>query len=122
MITVVSHPDKILKKLTNEFLFALINREFGIILGKISHEHGKWTNERLQTEVLAATRGRWVSEFLSINGLPPPALTGDQKLYEYRHRLPIGGRWSETELVLRLHHKQHALYALELVGFVRSGA
>lgn len=119
MITLSQPPEAVCKKLTNEILFALINRDFGIILGKVSHEHGKWTRERLQQELLAATGGRWVSEFLSINRKPAPMLTGEPALYEYRHRLPIDGQWSDAALVLRLHQKNKSLYALELVGFVQ---
>lgn len=117
MITIKGNPDSALHKLAKEILFALINREFGIILGKLSHEYGKWTKERLQTDVLKATNGRWVSEFMSFIKAATPELTGDEAGYEYKHRLPVDGEWSGSCLVLRLHRKAPSLYALELVGF-----
>lgn len=117
MITIKGNPDSALHKLAKEILFALINREFGIILGKLSHEYGKWTKERLQSEVLKATDGRGVSEFMSFIATASPVLSGDESRYEYRHRLPVDGEWSTSFVVLRLHRKAPSLYALELVGF-----
>jgi hypothetical protein len=117
VITIKGNPDGVLQKLAKEILFALINREFGIILGKLSHEYGKWTKERLQADVLKATNGRWVSEFMSFINTAAPALTGDDTRYEYKHRLPVDGEWSTSFVVLRLHQKAPSLYALELVGF-----
>jgi hypothetical protein len=117
VITIKGNPDGALHKLAKEILFALINREFGIILGKLSHEYGKWTKERLQGDVQKATNGRWVSEFMSFIATAAPVLSGDDTRYEYRHRLPVDGEWSGSCLVLRLHKKAPSLYALELVGF-----
>lgn len=117
MITLTQPPEAACKKLAQDFLFALINRDYGIILGKVSHEYGKWTSERLQSELNAITHGRWVSEFLAINRSAAPVLSGDAACYEYRHRLPIDGRWADAALVFRLHQKSGRLYALELVGF-----
>lgn len=117
MITIKENPGNALQKLAKEILFALINHEFGIILGKLSHEYGKWTKEKLQDDVLKATNGRWVSEFMSFIATAAPVLTGDEARYEYRHRLPVDGEWSNSCLVLRLHRKAPSLYALELVGF-----
>lgn len=119
MITIVNKPEVVCKKLTRDILFALINHDFGIILGKTSHEYGKWTKEKLQTDVKAATRGKWVCEFTSIVEIAPPVLTGDQKMYEYIHALPVDGEWDRSHMVLRLHHKSQSLYALELAGFFK---
>lgn len=119
MITLKGNPDSALHKLAKEILFSLINHEFGIILGKLSHEYGKWTKERLQGEVLKATNGKWVSEFMSFIATASPVLSGDENLYEYRHRLPVDGEWSGSCLVLRLHRKASSLYALELAGFTK---
>lgn len=118
MIRLTDAPDAALKKLANEMLFGLINRDYGVILGKISYEYGRWTRERIQDELLQATKGRWVSEFLAINRKASPVLEGDAARYEYRHPLPIDGCWSDSVLVLRLHRKSVPLYAIELVGFV----
>ena len=117
MITIKENPDSALHKLAKEILFGLINHEFGIILGKLSHEYGKWTKGKLQSDVLKATDGRWVSEFMSFINTAAPVLSGDDNLYEYKHRLPVDGEWSSSFFVLRLHRKAPSLYALELVGF-----
>jgi hypothetical protein len=117
VITIKGNPDSALHKLAKEILFALINHEFGIILGKLSHEYGKWTKEKLQGDVLKATNGKWVSEFMSFIKTAAPELTGDESRYEFKHRLPVDGEWSTAFVVLRLHQKAPSLYALELVGF-----
>ena len=117
MITIKGNPDSALHKLAKEILFGLINHEFGIILGKLSHEYGKWTTERLRAELLKATNGKWVSEFMSFIATAAPVLTGDEHLYEFKHRLPVDGEWSPAFFVLRLHQKAPSMYALELVGF-----
>jgi hypothetical protein len=117
VITLKHPPDAALQKLAREILFALINREFGIILGKLGHERGRWTSEKIRDALLAATAGAWVSEFLAIRNSPAPELTGDESCYEYRHRIPLDGAWSEARLILRLHRRHQSLYALELVGF-----
>ena len=117
MITLTNKPDVALKKLVNDILFGLINDDYGIILGKLSHEYGKWTKERIRSELLKATNGKQVSEFLSIKITDPPVVSGDEAMYEYRQRIPIDGEWSNAFVVLRLHRKNKPLYALELVGF-----
>lgn len=118
MITLPQPPDAALKKLANDFLFALVNRDFGIILGKIDRAHGIWTSDKLVIALNQATSNRWVSEFMTINKTAAPVLSGDAARYEYQHRLPINGAWSPARMVLRLHQQRGTQYSLELVGFV----
>lgn len=117
MITLPDTPEPTLKKLANEVFYALINRDYGVILGKISNEYGRWTRERLETELLKASHGRWPCEFHSIPRSACSVMTGDAKMYEYRHRLPLDDRWADSCVILRLHQKAGPRYALELVGF-----
>jgi len=119
MITLPQPPDAMLKKLANDFLFALVNRDFGIILGKIDRVHGIWTSEKLVAALNLVTGNRWVSEFMTINKTAAPVLSGDATRYEYQHRLPINGSWSEARMVIRLHQQRGAQYSLEFVGFVK---
>ncbi len=122
MITIKNNPDIALLKLTKEILFSLVNHEFGIILGKLSHEYGKWTKERINDELLRSTNGKWVSEFVSILKPANPEISGDENMYEYKHRIPVNGGWSNSQIVLRIHKKFASSYAIELVGFSKLNA
>ena len=120
MITLDAAPEVLCKKLSRDIFFGLINREFGSSFKKVSPEFGKWNRKRIETELLGVTNGRWVCEFMSIDKYVHPVLTGDAKLYEYKHALPVDGSWSQAFMTLRLHQQQRQnQYALELVGFFR---
>ncbi len=119
LITIVGNSQLVCKKTAQDILFALINREFGPMIGKFGKDYGKWTKDRMVSEIMKATNGKWVCEFMAINNYAAPNLTGDVKMYEYRHRLPIDGKWSDINMVLRFHLKGKSSYDLELLGFTR---
>ena len=87
------------------FFEALAERDYGAALARLDMRGRRWTRAELEALLARTTDGAGISSPRGMMRSASPVVESspDGETFRLEHRLPVGGRWSNTRAVFAFH-------------------